>query len=71
MAKNTDQPKIAHRVVSNLRHNGKHYPKDKIVHLTAAEAKPLVSRKVVELAPAQAAPAPAPAPSNPEPPAGK
>jgi len=48
-------PTKAHRVLQNLRHDGKHYIPGKIVELTAAQAKNLVERKVVEPIAAEAA----------------
>jgi hypothetical protein len=37
-----------HRVLQNLRHNGKHINPGKTVQLTAKDAKILIDRKVVE-----------------------
>lgn len=50
MAKTNTEPTSSYKVLSNLRHNGKHYPADKNVDLTEKEAKSLIAQKVVEAA---------------------
>jgi hypothetical protein len=50
VAKKQPEPKqgaTKHRVLQNLRHDGKHYNPKSVVELTAEEAKPLVAAKVV------------------------